>query len=159
MTAHGAIIWLRASGEYRISLEVATDLEMRSPIVTDPEVASKANDYTMTIEIDGLEPATTYFYRVLVNGKGDRYLEEYPPFRFKTAPIRGADASFRVAFGSCPKYQDDRIQPIWPVISSFEPDLFLWIGDNIYGDTLDPDILREEYRRQTRRSGGTAAHP
>jgi alkaline phosphatase D len=26
--------------------------------------------------------------------------------------------------------------------------LFLWIGDNIYGDSLYPEILQEEYRRQ-----------
>ena len=26
--------------------------------------------------------------------------------------------------------------------------LFFWLGDNIYGDTLDPDILAEEYRAQ-----------
>jgi alkaline phosphatase D len=60
----------------------------------------------------------------------------------------GTAHSFRVAFGSCPKFQDDRVQPIWQVVSSFDPELFFWIGDNIYGDTLDPDILREEYRRQ-----------
>ena len=143
-----ALIWLRTTGEYRVAIEYGTDFELGSTLLTDPIVASKANDYTMIVTIEGLEPATEYFYRVLVNGKGDKYLKEYPPFRFKTAPTRGADASFRVAFGSCPKFQDDRIQPIWPVIWGYQPDLFFWIGDNIYGDTLDPDILREEYRRQ-----------
>jgi len=33
-------------------------------------------------------------------------------------------------------------------VEHYRPDILLWIGDNIYGDTLDPDILREEYRRQ-----------
>ena len=145
---HGALIWLRTSGEYQVAIEYATSFEMGDARVSETLTAAKANDYTMVVALDGLEPATEYFYRVLVNGKGDKYLHEFPPFRFTTAPPRGAATDFRIAFGSCPKYQDDRIQPIWPVISSFEPDLFLWIGDNIYGDTLDPDILREEYRRQ-----------
>jgi len=100
------------------------------------------------VTLTGLAPSTEYFYRVLVNGKPDRYIKRFAPLRFRTAPSAGEAASFRVAFGSCPKFQDDRFQPIWPVIVELEPDLFFWIGDNVYADTLDPDILREEYRRQ-----------
>jgi alkaline phosphatase D len=148
VTEDTALIWLRMSGEYRVVVEYGTDFELRSVNVSEPMVSRKANDYTLVVTLAGLEPATEYFYRVVVDGEGDKYLKEYPAFRFNTAPLKGATADFRVAFGSCPKFQDDRVQPIWPVISEFEPDLFLWIGDNIYGDTLDPDILREEYRRQ-----------
>ena len=143
-----AKIWARTTGEYAVSIEYATDFEMNSATTSAPVVAQKANDYVVVVTLTGLEPATEYFYRVLVNGEGDKYLKEYPAFRFTTAPPLGAATTFRVAYGSCPKFQDDRVQPIWQVISGFEPDLFLWIGDNIYGDTLDPDILREEYRRQ-----------
>lgn len=148
VTPTEAHIWLRTTGEYAVSIEYGTEFELRSFSTTEPVVTKKANDYTLVVTISGLQPATEYFYRVLINGKGDKYLKEYPPFRFKTAPAQGSGSSFRVAFGSCPKFQDDRVQPIWAVISQFEPDLFFWIGDNIYGDTLDPDILREEYRRQ-----------
>jgi alkaline phosphatase D len=148
VTDHGALIWLRLSGEYPVVIEYGTDFELTSFTSSQPIVSKKSNDYTIVVALDGLEPATEYFYRVLVNGEGDRYLEEFPPFRFKTAPKKGTATNFRVAFGSCPKFQDDRVQPIWPVISELRPDLFLWIGDNIYGDSLDPDILREEYRRQ-----------
>ena len=38
--------------------------------------------------------------------------------------------------------------PIWPWVNHYEPDILLWIGDNVYSDALDPDIIREEYRRQ-----------
>jgi alkaline phosphatase D len=148
VTDHDARIWLRTSGEYPVVIEYGTDFELRSVEATEPVVPKKANDYTLVVALEGLEPATEYFYRILVNGEGDKYLKEFPPFRFKTAPSKGDAAIFRVAFGSGAKFQDDRVQPIWPVISGFEPDLFFWIGDNIYGDALDPDILREEYRRQ-----------
>mgnify|MGYP001814831440 FL=1 len=148
VTEHEAHIWLRLSGEYPVVVEYGTDFEMTAFESSQPIVSKKSSDYTIVVTLDALEPATEYFYRVLVNGKGDKYLKEHPPFRFKTAPEDGTAASFRIAYGSCPKFQDDRVQPIWPVISELEPDLFFWIGDNIYGDTLDPDILREEYRRQ-----------
>ena len=40
------------------------------------------------------------------------------------------------------------IQPIWYQIREADPDLFFWLGDNIYGDTLHSQFLAELYRRQ-----------
>ncbi|MGI9244388.1 MAG: alkaline phosphatase D family protein [Verrucomicrobiales bacterium] len=39
----------------------------------------------------------------------------------------------RIAFGSCAKHW--QAQPIWGAIIDKKPDLFLFLGDNIYGDT------------------------
>ena len=39
----------------------------------------------------------------------------------------------RIAFGSCAKHWQP--QPIWDAIIEKEPDLFLFLGDNIYADT------------------------
>jgi len=39
-----------------------------------------------------------------------------------------------IAFGSC-AYQDEP-QPIWRTIARHDPDLFLFIGDNVYGDLV-----------------------
>jgi alkaline phosphatase D len=39
----------------------------------------------------------------------------------------------RVAFGSCAKHWQP--QPIWDAVLSAKPDLWLFLGDNIYGDT------------------------
>lgn len=49
----------------------------------------------------------------------------------------------RIAFGSC--VRQDRPQPIWNSVIDDRPQLFLMIGDNIYGDTEDPEILRLKY--------------
>lgn len=49
----------------------------------------------------------------------------------------------RVAFGSCAS--QDRDQPIWDAILAQDPDLFLFIGDNIYADTEDMDVMRRKY--------------
>lgn len=45
---------------------------------------------------------------------------------------RGARVT-RVAFGSCD--HQDRHQTVWAEIAAKRPDLFLMIGDNVYGDT------------------------
>lgn len=55
-----------------------------------------------------------------------------------------AATDYRIAFGSCAR--QDLEQPIWSAIGAENPDLFLFIGDNIYGDTDDPALLREKYR-------------
>lgn len=33
-------------------------------------------------------------------------------------------------------------------MARLDPDLFLWVGDNIYGDSIEPAFLAEEWRRQ-----------
>ncbi|MCR9083112.1 MAG: alkaline phosphatase family protein, partial [Cyclobacteriaceae bacterium] len=37
----------------------------------------------------------------------------------------------RIAFGSCNR--QNRPQPLWQPIVSDNPDLWIWMGDNIYG--------------------------
>jgi alkaline phosphatase D len=49
----------------------------------------------------------------------------------------------RVAFGSCA--HQDRPQPILHEVIEHEPDLFIYLGDNIYGDTEDMEVLRAKY--------------
>jgi alkaline phosphatase D len=50
----------------------------------------------------------------------------------------------RIAFGSCAG--QDKPQPIWDKVIQTEPELFLMIGDNIYGDTQDMKVLEEKYK-------------
>ena len=61
----------------------------------------------------------------------------------------------RIAFGSC--NQQDRSQHMWDLIAGHDPQAFLFIGDNVYGDTnwdggADLGTLRAAYAKQ-------AAHP
>jgi alkaline phosphatase D len=56
---------------------------------------------------------------------------------FEHLPVR------RIAFGSCA--HQDKEQPIWDAIIARDPDLFIFLGDNIYGDTRDMTVLREKY--------------
>ena len=58
----------------------------------------------------------------------------------------------RIAFGSCAKQWEP--QPIWTAIAATDPDLFLFIGDAIYGDwhgeevfAPTPESLKEDWDR------------
>ncbi len=57
----------------------------------------------------------------------------------------------RIAFGSCNRQA--RPQPLWNPIRATEPDLWVWLGDNIYADTEDMATMELMYARQRRRSG------
>lgn len=51
----------------------------------------------------------------------------------------------RIAFGSCG--HQDRPQPVLQQAAALRPDAFVFLGDNIYGDTYDMDTLRNKYQR------------
>ncbi len=54
-----------------------------------------------------------------------------------------AAAPTKIAFGSCLK--QDKPAPIWDSVAATQPDLFLFIGDNIYADTDDMEVMRKKY--------------
>jgi alkaline phosphatase D len=56
------------------------------------------------------------------------------------APAQSGDPLTRIAFGSCA--DEDEPQPIWDAITAYKPDLFIFAGDNVYGDR-DKKYLKE----------------
>src|SRR5262245_10992979 len=51
----------------------------------------------------------------------------------------------RIAFGSCARQSDP--QPIWDAVLAAKPQLFILLGDNIYGDSQDMAVLRAKYEQ------------
>ena len=54
-------------------------------------------------------------------------------------------AMTRIAFGSCA--DEEKLQPIWDAVLAYKPELFIFAGDNVYGDVRDgrrveePDLI------------------
>lgn len=48
-----------------------------------------------------------------------------------------------VAFGSC--NMESKPQLMWRWVAANKPDLWVWLGDIIYGDTRDMNVLQEKY--------------
>ncbi len=58
---------------------------------------------------------------------------------------RADDAAIsRIAFGACAR--QDRPQLIWEAVIEAKPQLFVFLGDNIYADTEDMDVMWAKYQ-------------
>ena len=50
----------------------------------------------------------------------------------------------KIAFGSC-RDSRDKDQSMLEVVLKYKPDVFIFLGDNIYGDTADMELLKKKY--------------
>lgn len=60
-----------------------------------------------------------------------------------TGGTGGAPLKTRIAFGSCAR--PPNAMPVVDLATASDPDLFIWMGDNIYGDTIDMAELQMKY--------------
>lgn len=85
-----------------------------------------------SVLLTGLKPQTHYEYRLLANG--DELLERFEQ-SFLTPPAPGTWTDFDLAFGSCAgDWGIDPSQSIFRTVAEQGPELFLWLGDNVYYD-------------------------
>lgn len=111
---------------------------MRTPVTDSDPHAAHAMEFTL----DRLVPGTRYLYRPVVNGSA---LASDPPLAFTTQPLwkhRTDPPAFTVALGSCTYVNETEYDRpgtpygggygIFNAIADQQPDLTLWLGDNIY---------------------------
>ncbi|MFO0876847.1 MAG: alkaline phosphatase D family protein [Gemmataceae bacterium] len=67
------------------------------------------------------------------------------------APAQERKPVSRIVFGSCA--HQDKDQGFWKPILEQKPDLFLFLGDNIYGDSSDIAVLRGKYNQLGEQDG------
>jgi alkaline phosphatase D len=67
-------------------------------------------------------------------------------FSFQPTSQKNSCDTLTIAFGSCS--DQDKPQMLWDEILSEKPDIWIWTGDNIYGDTEDMKVLRKKYKKQ-----------
>lgn len=56
-----------------------------------------------------------------------------------------AQKQTKIAFGSCGKTKSGL--PILNLVVDHHPDLFIFLGDNVYGDTYDMEVLQNKYKK------------
>lgn len=78
------------------------------------------------------------------------------PSRDHRAPreIEPGFSPTRIAWGSC--FRESMPCPMLDRLAAEKPELYLALGDNIYGDTQDMGVLRMKYRRLARHPGWRA---
>lgn len=62
-----------------------------------------------------------------------------------TVRVDSTTLPVRIAFGSCS--EEDKPQPVLDLVVARRPDLFIYLGDNIYGDSQSMDTIRAKYGR------------
>ena len=141
-------IWLRTDATRRVGVRIDSDPDLGDVEPTVWLYPNPDDDYTAIADIVGLNPETTYFYDVMVDGEtrsdGSRV------YSFETPPSPGDPTQFTFAFGSCTR---DAEQPIFAAVSALRPELFLFVGDNHYGNTDEIEALRHNYRWSRERPG------
>jgi alkaline phosphatase D len=64
----------------------------------------------------------------------------------ETSDISFTNTITRIAFGSCYKSRTNIThEPIFDAAVKYKPDVFIFLGDNIYGDTSDMAVLEKKY--------------
>lgn len=58
-------------------------------------------------------------------------------------PLENQNGLFKIAFGSCG--HETHPLPIFDEVVKHKPDVFVFLGDNLYGDTKDMNELQEKY--------------
>jgi len=67
-------------------------------------------------------------------------------FSLHAQPAPPAPPLSRIVFASC--CHESKPAPIFQSILAYKPQLFVWMGDNIYGDSPNTAVLREKYQLQ-----------
>lgn len=183
VTSHSALLWLRTEGPIAVQVEWASVAAwelmskmatVRSPAARTPVfVTSPYTDFTRTIVLDGLMPATRYRYHVLVGQGQGEALTLATRGEFTTLPDAASSTPVTFAWSGDLGGQERCRQgatgyPIFNVILDRHPDFFLFLGDIIYSDSVCSSPPNEpgadyiskslpEYRARHRYQRGAAA--
>lgn len=135
-------LWLQTTAPAKVSIEYWPVGELKNKQRTARILTQTETKNTARIDINALQPGTRYQYRVLINNKKRDFAEAT---YFSTQALRQKNntlADFSVALGSCAYINDkDTDRPgraygdgfsIFNTIASQQPDMMLWLGDNIY---------------------------
>ena len=135
-------VWLQTTGLAAVQLRYWPEGREAEARTSRPVTASYETGYTAHVTLSLLEEGTAYEYRVLLDGE-----EHARPYAttFATQPLwqwRGDPPAFTIAFGSCyysNDQPDDRPgtpyggpRQIFGALEAADPDLMLWLGDNVY---------------------------
>lgn len=146
--AGSVILWTRlgvdggAAADLTVALEVALDegFAERLDLGDGPRkdlVAESAFDHCVKVRLEGLDAATTYYYRFLVEADDGTYGSRTG--RTRTAPSADADVPVRFAVVSCQDFVGSYYHG-YRRLADEDLDFFIHLGDYIYETTGDADF-------------------
>ena len=147
-SSDSASIWLRTDIERKLTVQVSTDPNFTQVFGLQDGETSGDDDFTAVIRVTGLQPATTYHYRLLSDGAP---LKTEAEQTFTTFPAKNDKARFSITFGGGAGYVPEN-ERLWDTMLAHQPTALFLLGDNVYIDW--PEIPETQrycyYRRQSR---------
>lgn len=134
---HSVVLWTRLAPEplagggmpaekMEVAWEVAEDQAFNRIVRQGTVTAGPMHGHSVHVEVEGLEPATRYYYRFKAGG------EVSPMGRTKTTPARDASPTeLNIAFASCQSYPAG-YYTAYSHLAEEEIDLMFFLGDYIY---------------------------
>lgn len=126
------IIWTRVTpdsthngGPIAVSWRMATDTSMQNIVASGSLLTDATKDYTVKVDVTGLQPAKFYFYEFTALGKNSVV------GRTRTAPSGDAD-SCRFAVVSCANYEAGFFNVYKVIKNRNDIDAVIHLGDYIY---------------------------
>ncbi len=145
-------VWVRTLGpmRVRVAASVAWD-DLTQVIVSDPVMTSEESDFTAEMTLTGLQPETTYRYRILTGEQGVEQSAHLPTHSLQTLSNPHEKTRFSLAFGGGAGYVPEN-ERAFDTIRGMDPDVLLLLGDNVYSDDPESPPMQHYcyYRRQAR---------
>lgn len=152
-----AIIWLQTEKEASVFVEYYNAEEKATVLRSESYVTKKENAFTCHILLDQLQPGKKYFYSVFIDQKKMDLSYETSFTSKKLWLWRENAPDFSLALGSCNYINEEALDrpgkgygsnySIFESINSKNPDIMLWMGDNIYLREADWDTKTGIYHR------------
>lgn len=143
--------------EGRIRLRYDSNINFFDPVVTDWIEVDASTDFTHHFRLDGLQPATTYYFEVQTQTSDPERITQHRPLngRFETAPPADeyATVMFTVVTGQANRDHDDPEGfKIYRSMLDLTPSFIVPTGDTIYYDSDAPlatsiDLARFHWHR------------
>lgn len=115
----------RRGPDVTVAWEVSRDRSFRQVVARGHRVASARHDHTVHVDVRGLRPGTTYWYRFRSLGATSAV------GRTRTAPNPGADVPVRLGVVSCANYDWGHFAA-YRHLATQDLDAVLHLGDYIY---------------------------
>ncbi len=135
------VIWTRVTpvsgptAPIPVSYGVFEDEAMTRPVAFGLTEATPSRGYCVKVDVAGLKPGTTYYYRFVAKAAGGQGAS--PLGRTLTAPAAGDTRPLRMAVVSCANYPFGRFNAYDAIARRNDVDLIVHLGDYIYEYGVD----------------------
>lgn len=144
-----AIIWTRSPRPAEVRVEYAMNPGFIGAQVAGPAHPTAEADFTVKIELRGLQPGQRYHYRAVAGIAAGQAGAVGQAGTFVTAPSPDASAPLSLVWGA-DTYENYKPFRIFQAMQGRNADIFFYLGDTIYSDLGARALTLDQYRQKYR---------